>query len=135
MQYADAECTLLRSNGAAMPAPLFSEGLPTARCNDASRNSYFRYQSLQRLGNLVTTRSNVFSVWITVGYFEVTPVPGGPTPVYPDGYQLSQELGSDTGEIERHRAFYMIDRSLPVAFQPGQNNNVDRAILVKRFIE
>ena len=25
--------------------------------------------------------------------------------------------------------------SIPVAFQPGQNHNVDRAVLVRRFIE
>jgi hypothetical protein len=29
----------------------------------------------------------------------------------------------------------MIDRSIPVAFEPGQNHNVDRAILVRRRIE
>ena len=45
------------------------------------------------------------------------------------------ELGSDTGEIERHRAFYIIDRSIPVGFERGFNHNVDRAILLKRFIE
>ena len=41
--------------------------------NNADLNPYFRYQALTRLGNLVTTRSNVYAFWITVGYFEVTP--------------------------------------------------------------
>ena len=52
-----------------------------------------------------------------------------------DGYQLGAELGSDTGEIVRHRAFYIIDRSIPVGYERGQNHNVNRAILLKRFIE
>ena len=34
--------------------------------------------------------------------------------VYPDGYQLGRELGIDSGEVERHRAFYIIDRTLPI---------------------
>ncbi len=42
---------------------------------------------------------------------------------------------ADTGSIERHRGFYIIDRSVPVAFEPGQNHNVDNAILLRRFIE
>ena len=41
--------------------------------NNTDRNPFFHYQGLERLGNLVTTRSNVYSVWITVGYFEVKP--------------------------------------------------------------
>ncbi len=80
--------------------------------------------------------SNVYAVWITVGYFEVSPAPVAGIPaIYPDGYQLGRELGSDTGEIERHRAFYIFDRTLPVGFQRGQDLNVDKAILVERFIE
>ncbi len=54
---------------------------------------------------------------------------------HPDGYQLGQELGADTGEIERHRGFYMIDRSIPVGFQRGVDNNVNNAVILKRFIE
>ena len=56
---------------------------------------------------------------------------GPPTPdvVYPDGYQLGRELGIDTGEIVRHRAFYIFDRTIPVGFQRGQDLNADKAIL------
>lgn len=74
-----------------------------------------------------------------MGYFEVKPhLVSGVTTVdaaHPDGYELGQELGSDTGEIQRHRAFYMIDRTIPVGFVRGQDLNVEKAILLKRFIE
>ncbi len=109
--------------------------------NDPSRNPYFRYQALTRLGNLVTTRSNVYAFWITVGYFEVTPwtnpVSGqtGPDAGHPDGYQLGPEIGSDTGEVERHRAFYIFDRTIPVGFQRGQDLNIEKGLLLRRFIE
>jgi hypothetical protein len=113
--------------------PLFeSDYTDTPR--DANRNPSFKYQSLQRLGNLVTGRSNVYSVWITVGYFEVKAV-GNPTPTRPDGYQLGAEVGIDRGQIKRHRAFYMIDRSIPVAFEPGENHNVDKAVILRRYVD
>lgn len=108
---------------------------------DPTRNPYFHLQELQRMQNLVTTRSNVYAVWITVGYFEVTPAPtaqgaSAPDPtVYPDGYQLGQEVGTDTGDIKRHRAFFILDRSIPVGFSRGQDLNFDKAVLIRRFIE
>ena len=49
--------------------------------------------------------------------------------------QLGEELGSSAGEVERHRAFYMIDRSIPVGFEPGKNHNVDKTIMLRRYIE
>ena len=113
--------------------------------NDADRNAYFRYQGLTRLSNLVTTRSNVYAVWITVGYFEVrqryqgdTPQPNSPAfdeRAYPDGYELLGEAGSETGEVERHRAFYIIDRSIPVGFQRGIRHNAMDAVRLQRIIE
>jgi hypothetical protein len=140
------EATLLRSeNPAAPPArqPLFdarnySDVTTPAPDNLAVHprpNAYFRYQGLQRLGNLVSTHSNVFAVWVTVGYFEVTPSPAGQEAEHPDGFLLGPEIGSETGELVRHRAFYLIDRSIPVAFQPGVNHNIEKTILLRRFIE
>jgi hypothetical protein len=108
--------------------------------DNTNRNPYFRYQRYQKLGNLVTTRSNVFAVWITVGYFEVDPYTGGGNTqvfdaAHPDGYTLGQEVGLDSGNVVRHRAFYIIDRSIPVGFLPGSRLNTDECILVKRMIE
>jgi hypothetical protein len=153
----DVETTLLRSNAAPPnytegPNPPAPSSLPLMEgghvsMNEATitsthpRNSTFRYNALRRLGNMVTTRSNVYAIWITVGYFDVEPniPPGQQYPVvdvfHPDGFRVAQELGIDTGQVRRHRAFYIIDRTIPVAFQPGQNHNVDRAILLRRFIE
>jgi hypothetical protein len=122
---------IVPTQGGLLP-PLF-QGIPGLACNNGNRNPYFYYQGMQRLGNLVTTRSNVYAIWITVGYFEVTP--GTVDAAHPDGYRLDRELGIDTGETQRHRSFYIIDRTLPVAFQRGQDLNTDKVILVNRFIE
>jgi hypothetical protein len=147
--------TLLRADPTTPTQPLFEYTQAGVNpINDPRRTAFFRYEGLGRLGNLVTTRSNVYAVWITVGYFEVTPVttqfaspnqrkhaddsdwiPADYQAVYPDGYVLGRELGIDTGEVERHRAFYIFDRSLPVGFQRGQDANVEKAILVNRYIE
>jgi hypothetical protein len=136
------QATLLRSKNkdAANPGdPLLrvDGSAATQPYRNRDRNPYFYYEGVQRLRNLLTTHSNVYAMWITVGYFEVQPN-GQPAVVdaaHPDGYQLGRELGEDTGNVQRHRAFYIIDRSIPVAFEPGENHNVDRAVVLRRFIE
>ena len=55
--------------------------------------------------------------------------------IYPDGYQIMGELGADTGEVKRHRAFYIFDRSIPMGYQRGHDNNVSNGILLSRMIE
>ena len=120
----DVEVSLLRRNSAKPQKPLFSHDY-NKPFENASRNPTFEYQSLQRLGNLTTGRSNVYSVWITVGYFEVRKSDGS----------LGVEVGIDEGRIKRHRAFYMIDRSIPVAFEPGENHNVDKAVILRRYVD
>jgi len=128
--------TLLRADPTDSTRPLFQFDTKDVKLktyaadyNNPDRNPFFRYQSLSRLGNLVTTRSNVYAVWITVGYFEWT------KNTSTGNMELGQELGVDTGEIDRHRAFYIFDRSIPVGFQRGQDLNVEKAILVDRYIE
>jgi hypothetical protein len=142
LKRAGANLTLFRANPA-VTAPQFADPATdpyhqnpqTRHAVNANRNAAFRYRNLQRLANLTTTRSNVYAIWITVGYFEVFPNPGGVDAGHSDGYQLGVERGSDTGQIERHRGFYILDRSIPVGFERGFNHNVERAIVLKRFIE
>ena len=49
--------------------------------------------------------------------------------------RLGREIGLDTGENQRHRGFYIVDRTRPVAFKPGEDLNVDDAVLLRRRIE
>lgn len=126
--------TLLRQDPDDPTKPLFGYA-STNNWNNTDRNANFRYQRLQRLGNLVTTRSNVYGVWITVGYFQVEANPGGKDDAHPDGYRVAKEIGYDTGEVKRHRAFFLYDRSIPVGFRRGYDLNTEKGILVRRFLE
>ena len=84
---------------------------------DTNRHAFFRYQTMNRLNNSVTTRSNVFAVWVTIGYFDVN----APT--------------AEVEPVKRHRAFYIFDRSIPVGYEPGKNHNVLDAVLLRRIIQ
>lgn len=88
------------------------------------RNAYFSYDIRQRLGNLVTTRSNVYAVWVTVGFFEVDEN-GKPT----------YEIGAEQGTAQRFRGFFLVDRTIPVAFEPGKDHDVDNCVLVESIIQ
>lgn len=134
MRQNEARATLLRTDPDIPGKPLFSYGSSSAY-EDTQRNPYFKYQGISRLSNSLTTHSNVFGVWMTLGFFEVEPNPTGVDQAHPDGYRLAREVGVDTGLIKRNRAFYLIDRSIPVAFEPGYDHNVEQAIILQRFIE
>jgi len=135
----ERDVSLLRGVNPLVPAglPLFSYQQLNGATDDPVKNTYFQIANLQRLSNLLTTRSNVYAVWVTVGFFEVSPNQGTGLidAGHPDGFQLGQEIGSETGEVKRPRAFYIYDRSIPVGFEPGKNHNIDQGTLIKRFIE
>ena len=133
------------------------------RSGEVNHNVYTATAEMQRLSGLTTTRSNVFAVWVTVGYFEVERcMPGVNMPeydpdgnritvddlvnpeykwfqyyqaIYPDGYTYGRELGSDTGDIKRHRGFSIIDRSIPVDYRRGNSVNYEKTILMKRVLD
>jgi hypothetical protein len=66
-----------------------------------------------RLANTVTPRSNVFAVWVT----------------------LRESVQSDPDSVRIHRGFYIIDRSIPVGFEPGEDHNVMDCVRLRRIIE
>ena len=99
---------------------------------DPAANPQFQYLTATRLANVATTRSHVFAIWVTVGFFQwdetakkyITDATGNPI-----------EVGADTGSSQRHRGFFIFDRSIPVAYETGQDHNVRDAILLRRIIQ
>lgn len=102
--------------------PIFKMNCTTKESQSAAYNVYFQTQLMQRLSNLTTTRSNVFAVWITVGFFES------------NGTTVGKEYGLDTGSRQRYRAFYLIDRTRPVGYSPGMRMNADKTIILRRYL-
>lgn len=105
--------------------------------------AWFRFEPLIRASTHATARSEVYAIWVTMGLFEVDKteplmVATGVTPSverYPDGNRLVREYGSDTGQIERHRAFFLFDRSRPIGYQEGSDMNVVDGILVESYFD
>lgn len=102
------------------------DSLPLFTDTSAAKNHpYTQFYPLTRIQNLVTGRSNVFAVYMTVGLFE-----------YDESTDsVGLEYRADRGEAKKYRAFYVVDRTKPVGYQVGVDHNVENTILVRRYID
>ncbi len=119
----------LRSNPAASLAGLLSlssglangttagpSGTPAADTDanlPAARNPLHGIYTATRLANTTTTRSNLFAVWITI----------------------RESVAGDPDSVRYRRAFYIVDRSIPVGHEPGRDLNVWDCVRARRIIE
>ncbi len=105
--------------------PLFERPAATAvPANTPNRHPFFRHDEVSRLANLTTDNSNTFAMWVTVGLFEVNPAT----------LDVLGEYGADQGVNKRFRAYYIIDRSVPVAYEPGREHNARNTIIYSRIL-
>ncbi|MFK8112769.1 MAG: hypothetical protein AB8B91_11225 [Rubripirellula sp.] len=105
--------------------PMLTRPASLSQAQSLERSVVHRQLGQTRLANMASETSNVYAIWITVGLFEV------------DGTTLTvgQELGSDSGEVQRAKGFFIIDRSVPVMYQPGELNNVLNTVKLSRIGE
>jgi hypothetical protein len=108
-------CQALALATGANPLPLQDDyaGDPAALQQALDRNPMHRFYTANRLANTVTIRSNVFAVWIT----------------------LRTSVANDPDSVKYHRAFAIVDRSIPVGFQPGKDLNARDTVRLWRVIE
>ena len=147
------DATLLRSHPATRrdEEPLFARQLEPAATTTPSGTPTSAIRASRRSATSFSTTSNVFAVWMTVGTSRWSPPRGLPQRRYDDPGETwprcsRQRTPGPTANAARKSAsiparlfatasFYIIDRSVPVGFQPGQKHNTDDCILLRRFIE
>ena len=96
---------------------------PSAPALEGAASPLTTYMRMGRLNNLVTNQSNVFAIWITVGLFDYDPIEG-----------LGPEYVGPSGRNDRQRSFYIVDRTVPVAYREGEEFNTEKTILLRRSI-
>ena len=77
------------------------------------KNPLHQIYTATRLANTTTPRSNMFAVWVT----------------------LRECVRNTPDSVRYRRGFYIVDRSVPVGFEPGRDHNVRDCIRVRRIIE
>jgi hypothetical protein len=100
-----------------VPNPTMPMGVPAL-------HPYQRKELLTKIYNSVSGRSNVFAVWLTVGFFEIDKDPN--TGNYRDNWTpppLAAEIGKAENRHVRYRMFAIVDRTQMQVFPTLDPNN------------
>ncbi len=92
---------------------------------DRLRNPFMRQQTLMRMPNLVSDNSQVFLVRMTVGFFEVDAAT----------QSLGREYNAEIGRSQRYQGTFVIDRSIPVGFSPGDDLNARDVVVFESYAQ
>lgn len=110
------------------PVPPTAPGGPTMQVGDYShsrfRNAFTRYQTAMRMPNLASDNSQLYLVRMTIGLFETDPLG-----------QLGREYNEEMGQNRRYEAMFIIDRSQPVGFIPGQTLNARDVVVFEKYYQ
>ncbi len=98
---------------------LLNTPLNTLPYNSRERSPWFRYQSLMALGPNTTVRSNVYAVWMTIGFFRLND---------------SKTNLFEEADVQRVRYFSIIDRSIPAAYSANKGFDAAQVIVIRRFL-
>ena len=100
---AGIEDTLLRPSPVNPGKRLFEPANLPATANN---HPLLQHEMLTKMYDQLTTRSNVFAVWLTVGFFEVVDDSDATRPP-----RLGAEIGAAENRQVRHRMFAVVDRT------------------------
>ncbi len=92
---------------------------------DRLRNPFMRQQTLMRMPNLVSDNSQVFLLRMTVGFFEIDSAT----------QSLGREYNAEIGRSQRYQGTFVIDRSVPVGFSPGQDLNARDVVIFESYAQ
>ncbi len=119
------ESSLLRKDSTATRPLLQRDPATVSLANSPERSIVHETLGMTRLSNLSSGQSNVYAVWVTVGLFEVDA----------NTLTVGREAGIDTGQNQRLRSFHIIDRSVPVRYEPGVVNNAKDVVQLSRILD
>ena len=78
-----------------------------------------------RMPNLASDNSQVFLLRMTVGFFEVDAAT----------QSLGREYNAEIGRSQRYKGTFVIDRSVPVGFSPGNDLNARDVVIFESYAQ